>query len=301
MSAVQKKQQWKLIGLLNWTADYLAQKGFENGRLEAERLLAHALNLKRIDLYVNFDRPLIAEELALFKSLLKRRLTYEPLQYILGETEFYSLPFKVSPGVLIPRPETEILVEKALQLLSEKLEQGKEFRVLDVGTGSGNIAIALAKNTEDARITAMDISAEALEIAQQNAEINDVADKIQFLHHDALGDWPSHFTNYFDLILSNPPYVSDAEFKDLPREIRDYEPRLALLGGKDGVDFYNNFYQIVLNLLRSGGDVLFEIGGTMGAVLIKEFSDCGFKNIEIIQDLSEKNRVLKMEKGDGNE
>ncbi|NOY60279.1 MAG: peptide chain release factor N(5)-glutamine methyltransferase, partial [Calditrichaeota bacterium] len=195
MSAVQKRQQWKLIGLLNWTADYLDQKGFENSRLEAERLLAHSLHIQRIDLYVNFDRPLIPDELAQFKSLLKRRLDHEPLQYIIGETEFYSLPIKVAPGVLIPRPETEVLVENALQIINDNFPQGKEINVLDVGTGSGNIAIAIAKNAVHARLTAIDISADALKIARQNAELNNVAEKINFLQHDALGDWPSHFTN----------------------------------------------------------------------------------------------------------
>ncbi|NIA28289.1 MAG: peptide chain release factor N(5)-glutamine methyltransferase [Actinobacteria bacterium] len=301
MSAVQKRQQWKLIGLLNWTADYLDQKGFENSRLEAERLLAHSLHIQRIDLYVNFERPLIPDELAQFKSLLKRRLDHEPLQYIIGETEFFSLPIKVAPGVLIPRPETEVLVENALQIIKENFSQGKEINVLDVGTGSGNIAIAIAKNAVYARLTAVDISADALKIARQNAELNNVADKINFLQHDALGDWPLHFTNYFDLILSNPPYISDAEFENLPQEIREFEPRQALLGGKDGVDFYNNFCQILLKLLCTEGNALFEIGETMRDVLLKNFLNCGFSNMEMIQDLSGKNRVLKMQKGGGNE
>lgn len=301
MAAVQQKQHWKLIGLLNWTADYLAQKGFENSRLEAERLLAHSLHIQRIDLYVNFERPLIPDELAQFKSLLKRRLAHEPLQYIIGETEFYSLPFKVAPGVLIPRPETEILVENALQIIDKNLPQDKVINILDVGTGSGNIAIAIAKNAAHARLTAIDISAAALKIARENAELNNVADKINFLQHDALGDWPSHFTNYFDLILSNPPYVSEAEFENLPREIREFEPRNALLGGKDGVDFYNNFCQIVKNLLRADGVVLFEIGETMGSFLEKSFQRCGFISSEIIKDLTKKDRILKIVKGGENE
>lgn len=301
MAAVQQKQHWKLIGLLNWTADYLAQKGFENSRLEAERLLAHSLHIQRIDLYVNFERPLIPDELAQFKSLLKRRLAHEPLQYIIGETEFYSLPFKVAPGVLIPRPETEILVENALQIIDKNLPQDKVINILDVGTGSGNIAIAIAKNAAHARLTAIDISAAALKIARENAELNNVADKINFLQHDALGDWPSHFTNYFDLILSNPPYVSEAEFENLPREIREFEPRKALLGGKDGVDFYNNFCQIVKNLLRADGVVLFEIGETMGSFLEKSFQRCGFISSEIIKDLTKKDRILKIVKGGENE
>jgi len=301
LAAVQQKQHWKLIGLLNWTADYLAQKGFENSRLEAERLLAHSLHIQRIDLYVNFERPLIPDELAQFKSLLKRRLAHEPLQYIIGETEFYSLPFKVAPGVLIPRPETEILVENALQIIDKNLPQDKVINILDVGTGSGNIAIAIAKNAAHARLTAIDISAAALKIARENAELNNVADKINFLQHDALGDWPSHFTNYFDLILSNPPYVSEAEFENLPREIREFEPRNALLGGKDGVDFYNNFCQIVKNLLRADGVVLFEIGETMGSFLEKSFQRCGFISSEIIKDLTKKDRILKIVKGGENE
>ncbi|NOY59334.1 MAG: peptide chain release factor N(5)-glutamine methyltransferase, partial [Calditrichaeota bacterium] len=235
------------------------------------------------------------------KSLLKRRLDHEPLQYIIGETEFYSLPIKVAPGVLIPRPETEVLVENALQIINDNFPQGKEINVLDLGTGSGNIAVAIAKNAVHARLTAVDISADALKIARENAELNNVAEKINFLQHDALGDWPSHFTNYFDLILSNPPYISDAEFENLPREIREFEPHQALLGGKDGVDFYNNFCQIVKNLLCTDGVVLFEIGETMGPLLEKSFHHCGFNKSEIIKDLTKKDRILKIVKGGGNE
>ena len=293
MSAVQQKQkQWKLIDLLNWTADYLADKGFENGRLETERLLAHSLNLRRIDLYVNFDRPLIPEELSHFKTLLKRRLEHEPLQYILGETEFYSLPFKVAPGILIPRPETEILVDQVRDVCAE-VPENETIHILDVGTGSGCIAIACAHNIPNAEITAVDISEQALEIAQQNAELNGVAEKITFFQQDALNEWKTEYHQKFDVIVSNPPYISAAEYEKLDDEIKNFEPKNALIAGEKGLDFYHNFLFQLKNLLKPNGFVLFEIGETQAESISGFYSSNGYET-EIIKDLADKDRILKI-------
>jgi release factor glutamine methyltransferase len=294
LSAVQQKQkQWKLIDLLNWTADYLTQKGFENGRLETERLLAHSLDLDRIDLYVNFDRPLVPEELSHFKSLLKRRLEHEPLQYILGETEFYSLPFNVASGVLIPRPETEILVDQVRSVCSNEFQECETVNLLDVGTGSGNIAIACARHIPNAKTTAVDVSEQALEIAQQNAELNEVAEKVAFFQQDALGDWKTEYHQKFDVIVSNPPYISTAEYEKLDDEIKNFEPQKALLAGEKGLCFYHKFLPQLHNLLKPGGFVFFEIGETQAQQLSEFYSNNGF-SAEIIKDLAEKDRILKI-------
>ena len=292
--ARQNQRRWKLIELLNWTTEHLTQKGFDNARLEAERLLAHALGLKRVDLYLNFDRPLVADELAAFKALLLRRLNHEPLQYILQETEFYSLPFKVAPGVLIPRPETEILVEKALETMEHIFPGDAILNILDVGTGSGNIAVAVAKNRPGSHVVAVDISPEAIRIAKENAERNGVADQIRFEQRDALAPWPDSYRHFFDVILSNPPYVSEIEFEKLSKEIRNFEPREALLAGEKGLDFFKNFSQITPSLLREKGVAFFEIGAEQALEVKEIFARAGFSDIRILRDLAQKDRVVEM-------
>lgn len=295
MSAGQQKpKQWKLIDLLNWTAEYLGEKGFENGRLETEQLLAHSLNLRRIDLYVNFDRPLTTTELAHFKSLLKRRLVHEPLQYIMGETEFYSLPFKVGPGVLIPRAETEILVDNIIRICLENFEDTSSINILDVGTGSGNIAVACAKNIPNAFITSVDISASALDIASNNAEINSVTDKIDFVNLNALKDWPKQYLEKFDVIVSNPPYVSNVEYNSLAKEIKEYEPQNALIAGQLGLDFYRDFSLQLKDLSKKNTITLFEIGETLASQVIEYYKNIGLKNAMTVKDLSGKDRVIIM-------
>jgi release factor glutamine methyltransferase len=290
----QKPKQWKLIDLLNWTAEYLATKGFENGRLETELLLAHSLSLRRIDLYVNFDRPLVVDELAHFKSLLKRRLENEPLQYIMGETEFYSLPFKVAPGVLIPRPETEILVDNIIRICLENFEETAQVNILDVGSGSGNIAVACAKNIPSARLTSVDISEAALDIAKNNAEINGVKDDIKFIKLDALKEWPENYHQSFNIIVSNPPYVSTAEYINLAMEIKDYEPQNALVSGEFGLDFYRKFSLQLKDLSRKNTFILFEIGEKQAKGVIECYKNVGFLNAIIVKDLSNKDRVIIM-------
>lgn len=294
MSAVQQKQkQWKVIDLLNWTANYLTEKGFENSRLETERLLAHSLNLQRIDLYVNFDRPLIPEELSHFKMLLKRRLEHEPLQYVLGETEFYSLPFKVAPGVLIPRPETEILVDQVKNVCSTEFKEDETINLLDVGTGSGIIAITCACHIPNAEIAAVDISEQALKIAQKNAELNEVEEKITFFQQDALNEWKTEYHQKFDVIVSNPPYISAAEYEELAVEVKDFEPQQALLAGEKGLDFYHTFLKQLQDLLKPDGLAFFEIGETQAEFLSGFYLSNGYET-EIIKDLADKDRILKV-------
>ncbi|MBN2413819.1 peptide chain release factor N(5)-glutamine methyltransferase [candidate division KSB1 bacterium] len=288
------QKRWTILELLNWTTNYLTEKGFENSRLNAEILLAHVLNFNRVHLYLNFDRPLDVNELAGFKALLKKRLNHEPIQYITGETEFMSLPFKVAPGVLIPRPETEMLVEKTMEYCNSMSSEIKSTEILDVGTGSGNIAVSLAKNISNCRIYAVDISDAALQIAKENARLNQVEKKIEFNQLNALDSWPEEYKKFFDVIVANPPYISQSEYSRLPLEIKNFEPKKSLLAGKDGLDFYRQFTHILLYLLNDKGKVFFEIGEQQATLLMELYSKAGFKNINIHKDLAGKDRLLEM-------
>jgi len=288
------QKRWTVLELLNWTTDYLSEKGFDNSRLNAEILLAHVLNKSRVHLYLKFDRPLNIKELEAYKALLKRRLNHEPLQYITGITEFMSLPFKVDPGVLIPRPETEILVEKTIEYCKSWNSDLNDITILDAGTGSGNIAVSLAKHISHCRLFAVDISDQALQIAKENAQLNNVEKNITFIQLNALVPWQEEYKNCFDIIVSNPPYVSQSEFSRLPEEIKDFEPKKSLIAGKDGLDFYLQFMHILLYLIKDKGKVFFEIGETQAALIFDIYSKAGFKNITIHKDLAEKDRVIEM-------
>ncbi|MBN2000359.1 peptide chain release factor N(5)-glutamine methyltransferase [candidate division KSB1 bacterium] len=287
MSAESKQKSWTLVELLNWTSDFLEQKQIENSRLNAELLLGHVLNLSRIQLYVNFDRPLLQSELLSFKFLLKRRLTHEPLQYILGYTEFFSLNFFVGPGVLIPRAETEILVEKVIECCQKNSELDI-IKILDIGTGSGNIAVAIAKSVTRANVTAVDASEQALEIAKKNIEYHQMSDAVNLKHCNVYEALPSDLKN-FDIIVSNPPYISDSEFVNLPEEILKFEPEQALRGGEHGMDFYHQISKRMSTILNPGGHFFFEIGVDMADPIKSIFNR--FHPV-IYQDLSGRNRIV---------
>ena len=250
-------ERWTVLKMLQWTADYFSGKGIESARLEAELLLAATLGLDRIGLYVNFERPLDADELAAFRERVRRRAQREPLQYILGETEFWSLAFNVDSAVLVPRADTEVLVEEALARIEDAA------RVLDVGTGSGAIAIALAHEKPEIQVTALDCSEPALEVARGNALRNGVADRITFL----TGDLAALPTGPFEMVVSNPPYIPSQDWAGLMPEVRDYEPRLALDGGSDGLAAYRQLAAQAGSLLAPGGWLLVEVGiGQAGEV-----------------------------------
>lgn len=287
---------WRLLDVLNHSADYLARHEIDNAKLNAERLLAHVLNLRRIDLYLNFDRPLSGSELTRFKKMLKRRASHEPLQYIVGETEFMGLPIQVTPSVLIPRPETEILVERVLEACRRRFEDRPEVSMLDLGTGSGCIAVALAKLCPAARVVATDVSEAALDMAEANAEHNDAADRIRFLQQD-LFEWPQlqqHFT-HFDVIVSNPPYVAEKEFADLPREIREHEPHVALVDGADGFTFFRAIAELAQALLRHGGVLAVEVGLGQERAVAEIFRQSGFAKPQVFRDLNDIGRVVLCE------
>lgn len=243
-------EPWTVLKVLQWTAGYLQEQGIEGARLDAELLLTEVLQLDRVGLYVNYDRPLEATELAAYRQLVGRRARREPVAYILGRSEFWSLPFTVRPDVLIPRPDTEVLVEEALQ------RADSESRILDVGTGSGAIAIALAHELPNAQLVAIDLSDAALAVAQENARLNCVAERISFQPGD-LQHLPS---GPFELIVANPPYIPQGDLASLQPDVRDYEPHLALAGGSDGLDCYRTLAAQSRQCLAAGGWMLLEVG-----------------------------------------
>jgi release factor glutamine methyltransferase len=249
--------------VLNRTAKFLEDKGFENSRLNAEVMLGHVLEVSRIGLYLDYDRPLSDAQLGGYRTLVKQRLSGRPLQYVTGSTEFYSLNFEVTPAVLIPRPETEILVEavvKRLAPLQEALE------VADIGTGCGIIAVTLAAHLPQARIWATDRSAEALAVAKANAARHGVSDRIRFAQGDLLAPLSGR-EHSLAAVASNPPYIPTPQLRQLPVEIRDHEPIVALDGGPDGLDVIRRLISRAAGFLSPGGLFALEVGaGQAGPV-----------------------------------
>ncbi len=290
-------EQWTIIKVLKWTTEYFASRGIEQPRTDAEVLLAHILDYQRLDLYLNFDQPLTKSELAAYRNAIKRRVNHEPVQYITGKQEFWSLPIKITPAVLIPRPETECLVENALEVAKSVQEERKPFRILEIGTGSGAISLALATELPDALIYASDISVEALEIARENAKKLKLLTQIHFFASDLYGAMNPGLVNYFDIVLSNPPYVSDEEYNQLPPEIRNFEPEKALRGGKGGLHIIEKIIFSGNSYLRAGGHLLLEIGSGQGKKL-KEFVSSleWVSGMEIRKDYSGLDRVIIIRK-----
>ncbi|MDA8430083.1 MAG: peptide chain release factor N(5)-glutamine methyltransferase [Geobacteraceae bacterium] len=246
---MQQLETWTTLKVLSWTKDFLTGKGIENARLEAEWLLCAATGLDRVGLYLNFEKPLTDEELASYRAMVTRRGRREPLQHILGSQEFFGMEFEVTPDVLIPRHDTETLVHEALKRLPGAAS------VLDIGTGSGCIAVSLAKQLPLAAVTAIDISGAALTVARRNAERNGVA--IEFLQ----GSLCEPVTGRcFDLIVSNPPYIPRNDIEQLEPEVRDFDPRGALDGGADGLDIYRVLIPSALLCLNPSGWLLLEVG-----------------------------------------
>ena len=284
---------WQIKDLLKVSTDYLKGKGIENPRLNAEVLLAHQLNLERIRLYLNFDKPLTGKEVSGYRSLIKRRISLEPLQYITGTQEFWSLDFVVDRHVLIPRPETEIAVEQAVTLAKTIEKEGNQsIQILDLGTGCGAISIALAKEIPLALIRATDISEEALNLARRNALNHHVSDRLEFRQ----GDLWEPFLNddcLFDIVVSNPPYVTSGEYNDLSLDIRDNEPRLALDGGEDGMYYIEKIIKGAHDFMNPGGWIILEMapGQTQKALTIMDQTG-DYKKIARIKDYSHSYRIV---------
>jgi len=260
-----QQEKWDVLKILNWTKGYLAEKGVENPRLEAEWMLCEALTLDRVGLYLNFDKPLSETELSSYRGMVLRRGKREPLQYILGNQEFMGLEFQVSPAVLIPRHDTEVLV-------NEGIKRGAAARsILDIGAGSGCVAVALAKALPGAEVCAVDISGEALAVARDNAQRNVAS--VQFFQGSLLEPFADR---RFDMILSNPPYIPKAELATLQLEVRGFEPLGALDGGADGLDFYRAIVARAPEHLNAGGWLLFEVGMGQAPEVLQLLQGGGF-------------------------
>jgi release factor glutamine methyltransferase len=276
-----------VLDSIKLSTDYLEKKGIESPRINAELLLAHILSCKRLDLYLSFDRPLGDDEVLIYRTFLKRRGEYEPLQYIIGSVEFYGLPFKVDPSVLIPRPETEILVEEIINNSKKK----NDLKILDIGTGSGNIAVSLAHHIPGAKIVATDISKESLLLASENSSMNKTENQVQFILDDILLNELKE--NEFDLIVSNPPYISKEDFKDLPPELKVYEPKHALTDDANGLFYYKQIAVKAKILLKKNGSVYFEVGKGQSGEVKKILEENNFSEIMIKNDYLNIERVIR--------
>jgi release factor glutamine methyltransferase len=289
---------WTILDIINWTTGYFKENDVEAPRASAELFLSHILNVNRIDLYVKYDQPLTREELACFKSMIKRRVNREPVAYITGTKGFWSLDLCVSEKCLIPRPETEILVETALNRLPEASSLNlpvHPLRVLELGTGSGAIVLALAMERPGHLYFAADRCRDALSLACENARTHHLDDKILFF----AGDWltPVKSGDRFDLIISNPPYIPTDVIPCLQPEICRFEPAAALDGGRDGLFCIKEILDSAVNCLTPGGVLLLEIGHDQKAGVEKIVHENGeYENMVFIKDYAGKDRVVSMEK-----
>jgi release factor glutamine methyltransferase len=298
----EQSEKWTVGRLLNWTADFFKSKGIESPLLDAQILLAKAMQIKRIELYTNYESEPAESQRAVFRDFVKRRGAGEPAAYLVGVKEFYSIPFQVNSHVLIPRPDTEQLVLETLDKLkcivenyrndNSKLESNSisdsvsadAVSLCDVGTGSGAIAIAIAKNhlriLNSLSITAIDISQDAIEIAKLNAKSAGVWEQINFVQSDLL----ERIDESFDIIVSNPPYVSRVEYENLPVDIKNYEPKLALLAGESGTEVIERLSLQAFDKVKAGGFFLVEISPMIAEAIKKILIDGGWQNVQILYD-----------------
>ena len=279
--------EWTVRRILDWTTEHLKSRGSESARLDAEILLAHARGCRRIELYTRYDERLSDAQRATMRDLVKRRANAEPVAYLVGYKEFYSLSFQVTPDVLIPRPETETLVLEAVELAKSRPEAA--LALLDLCTGSGCVAVAAAKNCERFAVTATDLSEPALAVARRNAQRLGVAERIDFRQGDLFAAVPEEAT--FDLILSNPPYVAEDEFPTLLPDVRLHEPATALLAGPDGMDFLRRIADAAAGRLNSGGHLLVELDPDQ-AEPVADLLRPNFASVRIVKDLAGKPRVV---------
>ena len=286
-----------VLELLNGSTDHLENHRIENSRLNAELLLARSLNVKREGLYIHLNDQIKEREQEEFERFIGRRIAGEPLQYILGHQEFWSIDLKVNSSVLIPRPETEFLVEQALLILSEKPIE-RTLSVLEIGTGSGAVAISLAKVIKNIFLVATDISRDAIMVAKENAKTSGVMGSIEFVNGCLFAPfYLFREEKRFDLILSNPPYVDHSEIQRLPREVRDYEPIIALDGGRDGLEIYRNITSQAPFYMKKGGWLLLEVGQEQAEKVTEQIERSGlFLKPNRIPDLSGIERVVKAQR-----
>jgi release factor glutamine methyltransferase len=279
----------KVLGeILKLSTEYLQEKQITRAKRSAEELIAHLLGIKRLDVYMQFDRPLEEKELILLRKLLARRGKGEPLDYILGQTTFYTCLLEISPAVLIPRPETEILLDKACKELKEISLEGKV--AWDICTGSGCLGIGLKKTFSKLCVTLSDLSLEALEVAKKNISLNGLA--IEVVQGDLLTPFAGKKA---DIVFCNPPYISETEYAGLDREVRDFEPRGALVGGKSGLEFYESLSRDLPGFLNPKAKVFFEIGAGQKEDVLNLFSAPCWKTIKVEKDWAGHDRFFFLE------
>ena len=274
VNASTESESWTVGRLLSWTQEWLSEREVDQPRLSAELLLAHALGCRKIDLYASFDKEPREEQTARFRELVREAGKLRPIAYLIGIKEFYSLDFEVTPDVLIPRPETEALVSRAVDLINTS--GADRYRVLELGTGSGCIAVAVARYAQATHVVATDISAAALVVAARNVERHAVSDRVRLVEADGL-TLPAEVVpeGGFDLLLSNPPYVAEAEAHQLAESVRRYEPKVALLAGRDGLRFHKMMAREAARLLVRKGTVLTEIGAGQEPAVRQVFVEAG--------------------------
>ena len=282
---------WTINRLLSWVTQYLTDKGIESPRLSAELLLSFVLGLKRIELYTRYDTKVEKPELEKLHLLVKRAGQNEPIAYLVGKTEFYSMEMDVTQDCLIPRPETELLVQRAIEFLRTREETQS---VCDLCTGCGCIAVAIAKNFPNAQIIATDISDQALAVAARNVEKHNLEEKIKLLSGDLFEPIIPHLdAGKFDLIVCNPPYISANEYEKLDKNVKDYEPRLALYAGENGLDIYKRITEKIEEFLKPNAALMLEIGYAQGQVVYKLLDNINvFKEIKIEKDFHNNDRIV---------
>jgi len=280
------KKTWRIIEIIKWGEEYFKIKGFENPKQEIEWLLCDLLQLKRIDLYLKFEDIINKSKLKKLKSWIKRRIQREPLQYITGKVEFYGLKFISTPQALIPRPETERLVDITLN----SLKKIPEPKILEIGTGSGCVSIAVSNKKPRANILSLDISKNALELAEINAKSNNCKN-INFLEMDFLNEIPD---GRFDILISNPPYIPQKEIENIMPEVKNYEPRIALTDFEEGLNFYFRIAKVGRTLIPNG-IIILEVGlGNHPQKVFSLFKEAGFDQLELIKDYNNNERILKI-------
>ena len=279
---------WRVIDLIQWAESFFKKRSFDKPRAEIEWLLCSLLKCNRLDLYLRYDEPLSQSQLDTLRTWVKRRLKNEPLQYISGSCDFYGREFFVTPDVLIPRPETERLIDVALV----KISSVKSPKILDIGTGSGCIAITMAKERPDSLVIGLDNCYNAIAVAQKNSNHLNVLNN-SFLEMDILNSSPQ---GMFDLVISNPPYISKKELSGLMKDVIDFEPKIALTDYKDGLSFYKRFAKIVPKIVNTSSFLIFEVGLDNHSQKVHDiFSNSGYRSIEIIKDYNGDNRVMAIQ------
>lgn len=284
--------EWPLGEVLRASTEFFAKRGGSSPRLEAELLIGGALELTRVELYTHFERPVSGAERELIKSWLRRRSAGEPLHYITGERQFRHLSLKVGPGVLVPRPETELLVQSVIDEVTGARSVVTDLRILDLGTGSGVIALSLAKELPGCRLVAVDSSADALRLAEENVAREQLQSFIELRRGDYFAALAGPEAAVFDVIVANPPYIPAPNIESLAVDVRDWEPRLALDGGSDGLRAYRAIVPAAPDHLKSGGLIAMEIGAEQARSVTDMLREHGFTDVGVARDIAGKDRIV---------